>query len=447
MGCLDPEAEDLLKEILENDKDFPKILRDKFGVYQKTVNGYLVQEEEDTRLRAKIKVLIDGGYISKLQWGDNVPYSGRVEQKGRSYFIMKEQEETIDFNSLERLLYKLLKVANRSGDIVSVNYIALDADDRITFKKLEDMGLVTNVRHIGTEAVGFDFPYGALHYFENRNSESIKNKTTQKERVFISHSSKDEEFVIKLSQFFEMLGIDRNDIFCSSIEGQGVKHGKKIEEAVRNEIIEDKVLVFVITNNFIKSEYCLNELGAGWILADERTQNKHLFHIKLPDIKFDEIRGFIGSGDKCTELNEKSMTTFVEELEDTLGISGKKATKYRNLVDNFINDTKAFADAAVDASKLGKEAKKKKEIENLKKILRKTNEPERKIIRQVYKSSSGEATFNPTSATIKALEYKQILFSAAEYYDYFNPRSSYTFHPWVYEVLKEDEQLKAEIIG
>lgn len=81
MNFLDVEIEKLLKEILENDEKFPKILREKF-------NG--LNHIDDSKLRSKIKVLIDEGYISKLQWGDNVPLLGRIEQKGYSYFKNKE---------------------------------------------------------------------------------------------------------------------------------------------------------------------------------------------------------------------------------------------------------------------------------------------------------------------------------------------------------------------
>lgn len=176
MDLLDLETEELLKEILNNDKDFPAILRLKLEN---------CSWEESQKIRSQIKLLRENGYISKLTWGDNVPLSVRIEQKGRSYFFMKEKQQ------------------------------------------------------------------------------EMNKAVVQKDKVFISHSSKDEEFVVKLAQLFELLGVAHNNIFCSSIEGQGVKHGKKIEEAVRNEIIEDKVLSYIISKNFLNSNYCLNELGAG----------------------------------------------------------------------------------------------------------------------------------------------------------------------------------------
>lgn len=440
MDLLDPETEELLKEILNNDKDFPAILRLKLEN---------CSWEESQKIRSQIKLLRENGYISKLTWGDNLPLLGRIEQKGRSYFTLKEQEETKDFNAWEKLLYKLHKNVHTAGGIPAINIIKLTNDERITISKLQNLGYITNLRAIGFDSMGCDLTYDGLHYFENRNSMATQqyNGTEQKERIFISHSSKDEVFVVKLAQLFELLGVNRNNIFCSSIEGQGVKHGKKIEEAVRNEIIEDKVLIYVISNNFLNSNYCLNELGAGWILSDKRTQNKNLFHIKLPDISFDDIKGFIGGSDKCTECNDKSITAFVEEFEEVLGLPLKKATAYRNLVDNFIKDTQSFIDAAEQASKLNKEEQQKRHLEQLKNRLRNINEAERKIIKAIYTSSSGDYILDPTSATIAALEGKEIIFTANGYYDYLDPQCSYTFQPWVYRVLKEDSKLLKEILA
>ncbi|MBD5131216.1 MAG: TIR domain-containing protein [Clostridiales bacterium] len=360
MDLLDPETEELLKEILNNDKDFPAVLRLKLEN---------CSWAESQKVRSQIKLLREDGYISKLSWGDNVPLSGRIEQKGRAYFMMKENQQEMD------------------------------------------------------------------------------RTVIQKDKVFISHSSKDEGFVVKLAQFFELLGVAHNNVFCSSIEGQGVKHGKKIEEAVRNEIIEDRVLIYIISKNFLSSNYCLNELGAGWILADNRTQSKNLFHIKLPDISFDDIKGFISGGDKCTECDEKSMTAFVEEFEEVLGLSPKKPTEYRNLVDNFIKDTQSFIDAAEQEGKLSKEKQGNKELEKLKDILSKVTPAERRIIKNIFDSKSGEVILDPTSAIVVGLQQKRIIYTGVGYYNFLDPQSSFALNTWVYQVFEADLDLKNKILA
>lgn len=354
LHILDKETEELLKEILENDKNFPAILRDKLQE---------LDWEESVKLRAKIKLLIEEGYISKLTWGDNLPLVGRIEQKGRAYFELKEK---------------------------------------------------------------------AL------SPTMIKNNG----KVFISHSSKDIFFVNKLVQLLILLGINRTNIFCSSIEAQGVSHGKKIEEAVRNQIIEDEILVYIISYNFLSSNYCLNELGAGWILSDQRTQGKELFLIKLPDINFDDIKGFISGTNKFTEINKDSISTFIEEVEGVLKLPTKKLTEYNNIIDTFLSDAQQIINSGVQETKAEQE-----KLEKLKKVLLDTNTAERKIISEIFNSSDATAQLEATNAMVNMLEKKKIIITFESYVDLFDPICSYTLQPWVYKILKEDNQVCSEIIG
>lgn len=163
-------------------------------------------------------------------------------------------------------------------------------------------------------------------------------------------------------------------------------------------------------------------------MADSRTQNKNLFHIKLPDILFDDVKGFISGGDKCTECDEKSMTAVVEEFEDVLGWPLKKPTMYRNLVDNFIKDTQTFIDAAEQTGKLSKEEQMNQELEKLKDILSKVTPVERRIIKEIFNSKSGEVVLDPTSAIVAGLQQKRIIYTGANYYNLFDPKSTFALN-------------------
>lgn len=70
--------------------------------------------------------------------------------------------------------------------------------------------------------------------------------------IFISHSAKDVDLVNSLNTFLVSLGITQKEIFCSSINGQGVKTGNRINDTIQDKIRESKILIFVITQNFIK---------------------------------------------------------------------------------------------------------------------------------------------------------------------------------------------------
>lgn len=82
MGFLDQETESILKKCIENESTYPQILRDMFKQCKNAL--------EDAHLRGRISTLTDGGYLSKITWGDNLPIFGRIEPKGLDYFKRKE---------------------------------------------------------------------------------------------------------------------------------------------------------------------------------------------------------------------------------------------------------------------------------------------------------------------------------------------------------------------
>lgn len=198
---LDFETEELLKEIIENENGYPEILRRKF----QSVKGL-----DSEILRAKIRRLIDEGYISKIQWADNLPYSGRIEQKGRTYFETKKKVE---------MLSKLVK-----------------------------------------EAVS---------------------------KIFISHRAVDKDFADILADFLFAIGVPRDKVFCSSLPGNDVNENipKEVKESLQNSCLN----IAILSSDYYKSAYCLNEAGVFWI------QNTPIITIGLPEISQNNMVGFLDS--------------------------------------------------------------------------------------------------------------------------------------------------------
>lgn len=81
MKFLNKETEILLKKCIDNSSNFPKVLADMFEE---------LPFEEEKRLRAQIKELIDNGYIANLQWADSVPWFGVITEDGYDYFHKKD---------------------------------------------------------------------------------------------------------------------------------------------------------------------------------------------------------------------------------------------------------------------------------------------------------------------------------------------------------------------
>lgn len=95
------------------------------------------------------------------------------------------------------------------------------------------------------------------------NSCDIPTQIKQK-LIFISHSTKDSEYVASLVDLLRKIGFTDKDVFCSSYPGYGVPLGKNIYEFLKNCFKDYELFVlFVISkDNYYSSPASLNEMGA-----------------------------------------------------------------------------------------------------------------------------------------------------------------------------------------
>ena len=104
-------------------------------------------------------------------------------------------------------------------------------------------------------------------------------------RVFLSHSSKDKQYVTDFVNHILCLGIGLNpdDIFCTSIEDMSIRNGEDIRKHIHENIRSAEYSFLLISNNYKASEICVNEMGAVWAFD----ANVRLY--LLPKADFDTI--------------------------------------------------------------------------------------------------------------------------------------------------------------
>ena len=85
-------------------------------------------------------------------------------------------------------------------------------------------------------------------------------------RIFISHSSKDKQLVKDFVNHILCLGIGLNpdDIFCTSIEDMTMRNGEDIRKHIQDNIRSAEYSFLLISDNYKASEICVNEMGAVW---------------------------------------------------------------------------------------------------------------------------------------------------------------------------------------
>ncbi len=162
-------------------------------------------------------------------------------------------------------------------------------------------------------------------------------KMKKYDKVFISHAKKDEKYVKALVDFLEDIGLEPENIFCTSIAEYGVPINDDFDVKIREQFTKYDILVlYVLSDFYYSSAACLNEMGAAWILQKEYST------ILLPGFKTKNIAGGVNPRQIGLDLNdsEENKEYRLEELRDRLmedfGISKKGGRKWDRAINEFL---------------------------------------------------------------------------------------------------------------
>lgn len=115
--------------------------------------------------------------------------------------------------------------------------------------------------------------------------------------IFISHRSTDAEVADMLRDYLVATGIPNEYIFCSSLPGNDV--AQSISREVKEKIANSTVNIAILSEEYYKSAYCLNEAGIIWL----QEPNVPAVVIGLPEITHTNMYGFLSSDYKLRRLD------------------------------------------------------------------------------------------------------------------------------------------------
>lgn len=102
-------------------------------------------------------------------------------------------------------------------------------------------------------------------------------------KIFISHSSKDKELVL---MFVDLLvrgfHIDNDEIFCTSMDNT-LRVGEDFIKSIKENLHDSEIVLFLITQNYIDSKFCVMEMGAAWAFKD------NIFPIIVPPLDYNVL--------------------------------------------------------------------------------------------------------------------------------------------------------------
>lgn len=154
--------------------------------------------------------------------------------------------------------------------------------------------------------------------------------------IFISHSTKDKNLVGNIIELLQGgMGIGSERIFCTSINGN-LPTGEDFIQIIKDNMQECDVVLAIITPNYLKSNFCMMELGAAWI------SSQTLFPILANGIDFNDLDN---TPLKKTQMrkceNGEDWHTIYDELLKYGVISIPKSYYVGNKIAEFLNKTKS----------------------------------------------------------------------------------------------------------
>lgn len=167
----------------------------------------------------------------------------------------------------------------------------------------------------------------------------MKDKVEKPSKIFISHASKDKEYVAKIIELLDDMGLTSNEVFCSSFPGYDIPVGEDIFDYLREQFDEYRLyILFVHSKNYYKSPVCLNEMGAAWVLKNACTS------LLLPRFGFSDMTGVVDSKSIAikldndeTEVKDK-LNQLYEKLVSEFGLSKKADIIWEQKRNRFIKE-------------------------------------------------------------------------------------------------------------
>lgn len=132
--------------------------------------------------------------------------------------------------------------------------------------------------------------------------------------IFISHSTRDSEYVSLIVELLRKIGFDEESLFCSSYPGYGIPLGKNIYAFLKECFTDYELFVlFAISkDNYYASPASLNEMGAAWV------QGTKSVPILLPGMRPSDLRGVVGSDSLALVLDADDAKYGLTSLKNEL---------------------------------------------------------------------------------------------------------------------------------
>ena len=252
--------------------------------------------------------------------------------------------ETFIFHKLSGKNFEVVGMLGSSGTILSEDIsIPIETDDyferRIPNGVVEYYKVIDAGYHTGTAGI----PEHYQTKVEKVKEPTVAEDNERRKLIFISHSSRDKEYTKEFVELLFSIGLNEDDIVCSSYPGVGIPLREKVYDWLVEKFQEyDLHVLYFLSNNYYQSAASLNEMGAAWALKQKWDG------ILLPGFSFSDISGCIDPTQIGIKLdgNPDELKHRLGELKDDIvgefGLGQISSTRWERIRDSFITAVKGI---------------------------------------------------------------------------------------------------------
>jgi hypothetical protein len=153
--------------------------------------------------------------------------------------------------------------------------------------------------------------------------------------VFVSHSHSDEVLAEALVELLlSALELEPSAVRCTSVPGHQLQFGKTISEALKTDIETSAAILVLLTEDSLRSNWVLFELGASWALG--RIIIPILGHNQTPKVLPGPLSGYPCVAIDASDASSR-MADAISQIAVTLGLrersGGAREAKLRKFFD------------------------------------------------------------------------------------------------------------------
>lgn len=158
-----------------------------------------------------------------------------------------------------------------------------------------------------------------------------ENRTVTVTKLFISNAESDKPLVEIFVDLVESgIGVSPQDIFCASLEGQGIRPGDDFKSSIRAHLDEATCVIALITPNFYGSAFCICELGAVWMAA------KSFIPILVPPLEFTDLKAVLAGLQVLRIEDTADLDKLRDEIVDRTSILALSTSRWSKRRDAFL---------------------------------------------------------------------------------------------------------------